>query len=129
MRTKTVAKKTFTDIDDYIAAQPREVRQGLNELRNLVRKAAPKAEEVISYGMPGFRLQGSSLCWFAAHKNHYGFYPGVIPSVFKDRLSAYKTSKGAIQFPISKPLPKKLITDIVQFRAKQNPAHPRKRKK
>jgi len=112
--------KNISTIKEYISLQPKEVQKGLKELYQLVKKAAPQAEEVISYGMPAFKLHGM-LLYFAAAKEHYGFYamPGAIKA-FKDRLEGYGTSKGTIRFPFDKPLPKKLITDIVKFRVKEN---------
>ena len=83
-------------------------------------QAAPKAEEVISYNMPAFKYNGI-LVWFSGYKNHIGFYPSSTPiEIFKNDLKKYKTSKGAIQFPLDKPLPLALITKIVKFRSKQN---------
>src|SRR3989344_1916914 len=112
-------KKTIS-IDQHIAEFPKETQQLLELLRMTIRKAAPKAEEVISYNMPAFKYNGM-LVWFAGYKNHIGFYPSSTPIVvFKDQLKKYKTSKGAIQFPLDKPLPLALITKIVKFRIKQN---------
>lgn len=112
-------KKTVS-IDQHIAEFPRETQQLLELLRMTIQKAAPKAEEVISYNMPAFKLN-SVLVWFAGYKNHIGFYPSSSPIVvFKDQLTKYKTSKGAIQFPLDKPLPLTLITKIVKFRIKQD---------
>ena len=107
-------------IDDYIAEQPVEFRERLEILRMTILKAAPKAEEVISYKMPAFKLNGM-LVYFAAFKNHIGFY--ATPTghhEFKKELSVYKTGKGSVQFPLDKPLPLKLITKIIKFRAKEN---------
>jgi uncharacterized protein YdhG (YjbR/CyaY superfamily) len=113
--------KKFNTVSEYISAQPKEIRKGLQELRAIIKKAAPKAEEVISYGMPGYKLNGM-LVWFAGAKAHYGFYPkGKGPiKAFADRLEGYETSAGTIRFPLDKPLPKKLISDIVKFRVKEN---------
>jgi uncharacterized protein YdhG (YjbR/CyaY superfamily) len=109
----------FTTIDEYIAAQDDDKKSVLHQFRKIIKVAAPKAEEVISYGMPAFKY-GSVLVYFAAGKNHYGFYPTSKPvEVFKDKLKPYKTSKGAIQFPADKPLPQKLITEIVKYRLKE----------
>lgn len=107
--------------DQYIALFPKEIQLQLEHMRTLIKKAAPKAEEVISYKMPAFRLAGTMLVFFAGYKHHIGFYPsGSGIEEFKAELSAYKFSKGAIQFPVDKPLPSGLITRIVKFRAKQN---------
>ena len=106
----------FLTIDEYINAQPEDKQAILEQFRNIIKKAAPRATEVISYGMPAFK-QNSVLVYFAAAKDHYGFYPTPKSiEVFKKELASYKTSKGAIQFPANKPLPVKLITDIVNFR-------------
>ena len=109
----------FSTIDEYIAAQDDDRKPVLQQFRKIIKAAAPKAEEVISYGMPAFK-QGSVLVYFAAMKEHYGFYPTSKPmEVFKDKLKPYKTSKGAIQFLVDKPLPEKLITEIVKYRLKE----------
>ena len=107
-------------IDAYIAGSPEEVRQILEKIRMTIRKAAPQAEETISYQMPTFRLNGN-LVHFAAFENHIGFYP--TPSgidKFKNELSAYKSAKGSVQFPLDQPIPYSLITKIVKFRVKEN---------
>jgi uncharacterized protein YdhG (YjbR/CyaY superfamily) len=109
----------FSTIDEYIAAQDDDRKPALQQFRKIIKAAAPKAEEVISYGMPAFK-QGSVLVYFAAMKEHCGFYPTSTPiEIFKDKLRSYKTSKGAIQFPVDKPLPQKLITEIVKYRLKE----------
>ena len=106
-------------IDNYIAMQPLDKRATLEKLRTTIQKAAPKATEVISYGMPAFN-QGGVLVYFAAFKNHYGFYPTSKPiEVFKKELLPYKTSKGAIQFQADMPLPTRLIQAIVKYRLTQ----------
>ncbi len=113
-------KGTFTSIDEYILQFPPEVRETLQTLRQVIKEAAPEAEEKINYQMPTFVLHGN-LVHFAAYKSHIGFYPA--PSgieAFKEELSEYKSSKGAVQFPIKKPLPYELITRIVKFRVAEN---------
>jgi len=115
-----MAKKTPKDIDDYVGRFPSEVQQLLENMRLTIKKAAPKAEETISYSIPAFRLNGI-LVWFAAFKNHIGFYPGAeAMRVFKKELSAYKGAKGSVQFPFDQPLPLALVSRIVKFRVKQN---------
>ena len=112
-------KKT-KDVNGYISNSPIEVQEILEQLRALIRKTAPLAEEIISYGMPAYELNGI-LVYFAPHKNHIGFYPtasGI--EAFKKELSVYKWSKGAVQFPIDKPLPIGLVAKIVEFRVKEN---------
>ena len=117
----------FKEVDDYIAKCPKEIKNTLVEIRKTIHKAAPKTEEKISYGMPAFTLNGN-LVYFAAFKNHIGFYPTSSPIVvFKKELSSYKTSKGAIQFPKDKPIPFSLITKIVKFRVKENLARAKNR--
>jgi uncharacterized protein YdhG (YjbR/CyaY superfamily) len=113
-------KTTFNTIDEYIAAFAPETQKLLKEVRTVIKKAAPEAEEKISYQMPTFFLKGN-LVHFAAHKNHIGFYPA--PSgiqAFESELSKYESSKGAVQFPMDKPLPLKLIGKIVKFRVAEN---------
>jgi uncharacterized protein YdhG (YjbR/CyaY superfamily) len=114
-------KKTQAqNIDEYIAGYPKDVQKLLQQVRATVKKAAPKAEERISYGIPAFTLNGN-LVYFAAFKNHIGFYP--IPSgmeAFKKELSPYKQGKGSVQFPLDEPMPLALISKIVKFRVKKN---------
>jgi uncharacterized protein YdhG (YjbR/CyaY superfamily) len=108
-----------TNIDEYIDGFPESTQAILTRLRLAIKKAAPDAEEAIKYGMPTFIFRGN-LVHFAAYKNHIGFYP--TPSViihFSSQLSNYVTSKGAIQFPIGKPIPLLLIRKMVRFRLKQ----------
>ncbi len=107
-------------IDEYITGFPEDIQEKLEALRATIRKAAPDAQETISYAMPTFYLKGN-LVHFAAFKSHIGFYPA--PSgieTFREELSLYKTSKGAAQFPIDKPLPLNLVSKIVKYRVKQN---------
>jgi uncharacterized protein YdhG (YjbR/CyaY superfamily) len=106
-------------IDDYIADQAQEIRQLLQAIRNTIHANAPHAVEKISWQMPTF-WQKENLIHFAAFKNHIGLYPGgEATSVFSDRLIGYKTSKGAIQFPLDKPIDYDLISDIVRWRVEQ----------
>lgn len=109
-----------TDINEYIASFPENVQKLLEQVRSIIKKAAPEATEAISYAMPTFKLNGI-LVHFAAFQNHIGFY--ALPSgneAFQKELSEYKTGKGSIQFPLDKPLPEALITKIVKFRAQEN---------
>ncbi len=113
-------KPPATTIDEYIADSPKDVQSILQSIRTTVLKAAPKAVEKISYGMPAFYLDGY-LVYFAAFKNHIGFYP--TPSgtdSFAKELSVYKSGKGSVQFPLDEPMPLALITKIVKFRVKEN---------
>ena len=108
------------DIDEYIAGFPPEVQVILEELRATIKKAAPEAQETISYQMPAFKLHGI-LVYFAAYKNHIGFYPtGSGIEHFKKEVSAYKGSKGTVQFPLNQPIPLDLISKIVKFGVKEN---------
>jgi uncharacterized protein YdhG (YjbR/CyaY superfamily) len=113
-------KTSAKNIDEYVRGYPREIQQLLRSMRQAIKKAAPKAEETISYKIPAFRLNGM-LVWFAAFKNHIGFYPGAeAMKAFKDELSAYKGAKGSVQFPFDQPLPLALVSRMVKFRVKQN---------
>jgi uncharacterized protein YdhG (YjbR/CyaY superfamily) len=114
--------KPIVTIDDYIQQQEKQKQVGLVKIRAAIKKVAPKATEGISYQMPVF-IQEGNLVYFAAAKTHYGFYPTAKPiEVFKKQLDekGYAYSKGAIQFPIDKPIPVKLIQEIVKFRIKEN---------
>ena len=107
-------------VDEYIATAPKDIQGKLKELRAAIQSAAPDALEKISYGMPTFYLK-KNLIHFAAFKNHIGLYPA--PSgveAFEDELSVYKTSKGAVQFPLNMPMPLELIARIAVFRAEEN---------
>lgn len=106
----------FTNIDEYIACFEEDKRQILIEVRELITKNVPDAAETINYKMPTFRLNGN-LIHFAMFKNHLGLYPGVDAIVhFQDKLSSYKTSKGAIQIPLNVPIPTKLIQEIILYK-------------
>jgi len=121
-----MTKKTPKSFQEYAERFSKEVQRRLKNMRLTIKKAAPQAEEKISYGIPAFTLQGR-LVWFAAHKNHIGFYPcasGV--AAFKKQLSPYKQAKGSVQFPFDQPLPLALISRIVKFRVKENRAKNRK---
>ena len=114
-------KNKLTSIDAYIATFPEETQIILQEIRAVIRAAAPQAEEKISYQMPTFYLHGN-LIHFAAYKNHIGLYP--TPSgteAFKAELSSYESGKGSIRFPIDQPMPLKLIDEIVRFRVRGKP--------
>lgn len=109
-----------TNINGYIATFPADVRKALEEVRTTIQKAAPKAEEVISYDIPTFRLNGN-LVHFAAYTKHIGFYPGAAGiEAFKKEIASYKSAKGSVQFPLDQPMPLGLITKIVKYRVKMN---------
>jgi len=106
-------------IDEYIDSQREDVRPLLQRIRETIRDAAPEAIEKISWHMPTF-WQGENLIHFAAFRKHIGLYPGgEATTEFAERLAAYKTSKGAIQLPLDKPIDYELIADIVKWRVKQ----------
>jgi len=113
-------KKTPKNFSDYADRFPRAAQRLLRKLRQTIKKAAPKAKETISYGIPTFTFDGY-LVHFAAYERHIGFYPGAAARrAFKKELSAYKTAKGSVQFPLDKPLPLALVSRIVKFKARQN---------
>ena len=108
------------NFEEYVIGFPESTQLLLEQLRATIKKAAPLAEEVISYGMPAFKLHGM-LVWYAAFSKHIGFYPrasGI--EAFKKELSIYKGATGSVQFPLDKPLPLGLISKIVKFRLKEN---------
>jgi uncharacterized protein YdhG (YjbR/CyaY superfamily) len=107
------------DIDEYIARYPAEVQVKLQKIRETIQKAAPKATEAISYGIPTFKYFGN-LVHFGGFKQHLSFFPGASGvAAFEKELKDFETSKGTIQFPLNKALPLKLIKDIVKFRVVQ----------
>ena len=117
MKTSQTAPK---DIDEYIAGFPDDVKEILENIRMTIRKAAPDAEETISYKIPTFSLKGRYLAYFAAYKKHIGLYPaprGI--EQFKEELSAYEGWKGTVRFPLDKPIPFELIGRIVKFRVRE----------
>jgi len=120
--------KKPNDVDKYLVDFPIEIQEALERIRETIKKAVPDAEEVISYKMPAYKLNGI-LVYFAAHKNHIGFYPtssGI--EAFKKELEPYKCAKGSVQFPFDKPLPIGLITRIVKFRVMENNKGPKRNK-
>jgi uncharacterized protein YdhG (YjbR/CyaY superfamily) len=124
-------KPSAKDIDEFISEFPDEIQEQLQIIRNTIRIAAPEAEECINYGIPTFKFHGN-LVHFSAYKTHIGFYPGASGiAEFKQELASYNTSKGTVQFPLDKPLPLELISDIVIFRLDENlrKAKPAKKKK
>ena len=105
----------------YIAGFPRPVQTVLKRVRSIIRKAVPGAEEVISYQIPAYKLQGRPVLYFAAFNEHYSVYPSNerLVATFKDALEGYERSKGTIRFPLSEPVPARLIEGIAKFRAKE----------
>lgn len=117
MRMNQPVAKT---IDEYIGRCSIEVQVMLEKIRKTIRKAAPKAEESISYHIPAYKLNGKPLIYFAAYKNHIGLYPAPRNNEqFKEELAAYEGGKGTIQLPLEKPIPLNLISRIVEFRRQE----------
>ncbi|HYF13360.1 MAG TPA: DUF1801 domain-containing protein [Candidatus Paceibacterota bacterium] len=114
--------KKHKDADSYIKSYPKEVQTILRSVRQSIKKSAPKAEEKISYGMVGYKLDGKPLVYFGGFKKHISLFPagGSARNTFKKELAQYKGGKGTIQFPIDKPLPLGLITKVVKLRVKEN---------
>ena len=116
-----MAKTDFKSVDEYIASQPEAVQDVLKRVRATIRKALPQAEEVISYKIPAYKIGGRVVIFFAGWKQQYSLYPaiGKLVAAFKSDLAPYEVSKGTIRFPLSKPVPVKLIARIAKFRAKE----------
>jgi uncharacterized protein YdhG (YjbR/CyaY superfamily) len=107
-------------VDEYISQFPEDIQVIIQKIRAVIKQSAPGITERISYQMPGFYLNGM-VAWIAVHKNHIGFYPkGSGIDVFKTELSGYKFSKGAVQFPLNKPIPYELISKMVKHNVAEN---------
>ena len=121
MAQDRIVKTSFQSVDEYIASHPEAVQGILGRVRSAIREAVPEAEEVISYKIPTYRLHGRSVLHFAGWKQHYSLYPatGGVAAAFKDELASYEVEKGTIRFPLSQPVPVKLIGRIAKFRAKE----------
>jgi uncharacterized protein YdhG (YjbR/CyaY superfamily) len=114
-------KTNIASVDECIASYPAATQKVLKQVRATIKKAAPDAEEMISYGMPAYKLNGKPLVYFSGFKEHVGFY--ATPTghrEFKAELSKYKQGKGSVQFPLDEPMPLKLIEQIVKFRVAEN---------
>ena len=131
-----MAKTGFKSVDEYIATHPKDVQAILQRVRGAIRKAVPGAEESISYQIPTYKMHGERVVYFAGWKQHFSLYPAtdLLVEAFKDDLAPYTISKGTIRFPLSQPVPVKLIECIAKFRAKEvaesakaKPATPKKR--
>jgi uncharacterized protein YdhG (YjbR/CyaY superfamily) len=117
MCTNVRTMKKYTTVAEYLQDIPAQTIERIDELQAAIKAAVPKADEVISYNMPAYKLNGKALVYFAAYAKHVGFYPTASPMVvFADELSKYKTSKGAIQFPLDKKIPAALVKKIVKYR-------------
>lgn len=108
-------------VDDYIARQPEASRSILERVRKIIRKAIPEAEESICYKIPTYKLHGKPVLYFAGWKQHYSLYPAtdILAAAMKDELAPYKINKGTIRFPLSEPIPARLIQRIAEFRANE----------
>ena len=116
-----MAKTDFTSVDEYIAKQPPDVQAVLQRVRAVLRKALPGAEEGISYQIPTYQRDGAYVVYFAGWKQHYSLYPATerLVAAFKKDLAGYELSKGTIRFPLSEPVPAKLIERIARFMGKE----------
>lgn len=116
-----MAKTDFKSVDQYIAAQPEAVRGVLERVRGIIRKAIPKAEEVISYQIPAYKLPGGAALYFAGWKQHFSLYPATdhVVAALKAELAAYKISRGTIRFALTEPVPARLIDRIARLRARE----------
>lgn len=116
-----MAKSNFKSIDEYIATHPKDVQPILQRVRKAIRQALPGAEEMISYQIPAYKLYGNRVLYFAGWKEHFSLYPAKeqLVKAFKKELAPYEVSKGTIRFPLSQPVPVKLIERIAKFRAKE----------
>jgi uncharacterized protein YdhG (YjbR/CyaY superfamily) len=114
-------KTDFKSVDQYIAAQPEAAREALGRVRGAILKALPKAEEVISYQIPTYKLAGGAVLYFAGWKEHFSLYPAGarLVAAFKDELRPYEVRKSTLRFPLSQPVPEKLIGRIARFRVKE----------
>jgi uncharacterized protein YdhG (YjbR/CyaY superfamily) len=118
---RVMAKTDFKSVDEYLTSQPEAVRAILGRVRSTIRKAVPRAEEGISYQMPAYKLHDQPVLYFAGWKQHYSLYPATerVVAAFKDELASYEVNKGTIRFPLSQPVPVRLIGRIAKFRAKE----------
>jgi uncharacterized protein YdhG (YjbR/CyaY superfamily) len=125
-----MAKTDFKSVDEYIATFPKDVQAILRRVRNTIRKAVPGAEEVISYQIPTFRQHGGHVVYFAGWKQHYSLYPANerLVAALGDDLAPFEVSKGTIRFPLSRPVPVKLIERIAKFLAREAAGRARARR-
>lgn len=117
-----MAKTDFKSVDDYLAAQPEAVRDILEQVRGAIRKAVPKAEEVISYQIPAYRIDGQTVIYFSGWKKHFSLHPagpGLVKE-FKKELAPYEANnKGTVRFPLDRKVPVGLIGRLTKFRARE----------
>jgi uncharacterized protein YdhG (YjbR/CyaY superfamily) len=115
------SRNDFKSVNEYIASHPEAVQRVLKRVRSTIRKALPGAEEMISYKIPTYKLHGRPVLYFAGWSRHYSLYPSTdhVVRAFKDELAPYEVNKGTIRFPLSQPVPVKLIEGIAKLRAKE----------
>ena len=116
-----MASTDFRSVDEYIASQPEAAQRILERVRRIIRKAVPAAEEMISYKIPAYKLLGDPVLYFAGWTRHYSLYPASdrLLAAFKEDLAPFEVKKRTIRFPLSEPVPLKLIERIAKFRAKE----------
>ncbi len=123
-------KNIPVSVDAYIQSFPKDVQAVLQTVRTAILEAAPEAEETISYAMPAYKTGAKAVVYFAGYKSHVGFYATPTGhSAFEKKLAKYKQGKGSVQFPLSEPMPLKLIADITKFRVKEVKAQLKDKKK
>lgn len=110
--------KKFESVDEYIDSFPAEVRDKLLQLRQTIKKAAPKADEIVSYNIAGYKQNGNVIIYFSGNKKHIGMYPR--PAGFEKELKRYSSGRGTIKLPLSEPLPLKLVADMVKAQVKKS---------
>jgi uncharacterized protein YdhG (YjbR/CyaY superfamily) len=125
-----MAKTDFKSVDEYLATLPKEVQVTLRRVREAIRKAVPAAEELISYQIPAYKLNGRPVIYFAGWKQHYSLYPatGHVVAALQDELAPYEVAKGTIRFPLSEPVPVRLIARIAKLRAREAAEGARKKR-
>jgi uncharacterized protein YdhG (YjbR/CyaY superfamily) len=118
-----MVKTAFRSVDEYLASQPEATRAVLERVRSAIRKALPRAEELISYQIPAYKLDGACVIYFAGWKRHFSLYPvtGRVLEEMAEELAPYEISKGTIRFPLSEPVPVRLIGRISKLRAQDPP--------
>jgi uncharacterized protein YdhG (YjbR/CyaY superfamily) len=117
-----MARTDFKSVDQYLASQPPKARAVLTTVRKTIRAAVPDAEEVISYQLPAYKLDGSFVVYFGGFTNHFSLSfppPLTVFGAFKEQLARYKTSKSAVNIPLDEPVPTKLVAALAKFRAQQ----------
>ena len=125
-KSRTMSKERAGSVPEYIAAQPKASRAALRAVRSAIRKALPDAEEVISYGIPAYRLHGYVVMYFAGWRQHYSLYPVNARRIamLKPTSASYEVNdKGTIRFPLDQRVPIKFIADIAKFRAREVADH------